>query len=64
MSRNSSSPGNRLFKVVVNREEGYSIWPADREGMRGWQEAGFRGTRSECQSYIRQVSSAGKKGSA
>ena len=25
-----------IYKVVVNHEEQYSIWPADRENPTGW----------------------------
>jgi MbtH protein len=44
-----------IYKVVVNHEEQYSIWPADREMPRGWREAGKQGTKSECLSHIEQV---------
>ena len=26
------------YKVVVNHEEQYSIWPVDRENPLGWQD--------------------------
>ena len=35
---------NTIYKVVVNREEQYSIWPADRSGP-----------KSECLAYIKEV---------
>ncbi|MGH7341532.1 MAG: MbtH family NRPS accessory protein, partial [Candidatus Rokuibacteriota bacterium] len=28
-----------VYKVVVNHEEQYSIWPADRDIPGGWREA-------------------------
>ena len=31
---------NVKYKVVVNREQMYSIWPADRENPLGWKEVG------------------------
>ena len=31
---------NASYKVVVNHEEQYSIWPADRENALGWNDAG------------------------
>jgi len=43
------------YKVVVNHEEQYSIWPADRENAPGWSDAGERGTKKECLDYIREV---------
>jgi MbtH protein len=45
----------RLYKVVVNQEEQYSIWPADRENIRGWRDAGKSGSRDECLAFIREV---------
>jgi len=44
-----------LYKVVVNHEEQYSIWPADRETPLGWRDAGRSGNKAECLAYIRQV---------
>ena len=44
-----------LYKVVVNHEEQYSIWPADRENALGWEDAGKQGSREECLSWIEEV---------
>jgi len=44
-----------IYKVVVNDEEQYSIWPADRENPLGWHEAGKSGTKQECLDYIKEV---------
>lgn len=46
---------NTIYKVVVNQEEQYSIWPADREDALGWSDAGKSGTKQECLDYIREV---------
>jgi len=43
------------YKVVVNHEEQYSIWQADRENPLGWRDAGKQGTKQECLDYIREV---------
>jgi MbtH protein len=43
------------YKVVVNHEEQYSIWPADRENALGWNDAGKTGTKAECLAYIEEV---------
>ncbi|HET6936382.1 MAG TPA: MbtH family NRPS accessory protein [Candidatus Angelobacter sp.] len=45
----------RLYKVVVNHEEQYSIWFADRELPAGWRAEGKSGTKQECLDYIGQV---------
>ncbi|HEX8889427.1 MAG TPA: MbtH family protein [Pyrinomonadaceae bacterium] len=46
---------NTRYKVVVNQEEQYSIWPADRENPLGWNDAGESGTKAACLAYIREV---------
>jgi MbtH protein len=46
---------NTIYKVVVNQEEQYSIWPADRENPFGWRDAGKSGHKAECLSYIKEV---------
>ena len=46
---------NRKYKVVVNREEQYSIWPADRESPPGWRDVGFLGSRGDCFAFIEKV---------
>lgn len=44
-----------IYKVVVNHEEQYSIWWADRELPLGWAEVGKEGTKQECLDYIEEV---------
>jgi MbtH protein len=46
---------NRIYKVVVNHEEQYSIWLADRENALGWNDAGKSGLKQECLDYIKEV---------
>jgi MbtH protein len=43
------------YKVVVNHEEQYSIWPAARENALGWRDAGKVGKKAECLEYIDAV---------
>lgn len=45
----------RTYKVVVNQEEQYSIWPADRQNPLGWKDAGKSGPKQDCLSYIKEV---------
>lgn len=45
----------RQYKVVVNHEEQYSIWLAERELPLGWNEVGKSGLKSECLTYIREI---------
>lgn len=46
---------DRQYRVVINHEEQYSIWPVDREIPRGWNEVGKSGTKQECLDYIEEV---------
>ncbi len=43
------------YKVVVNHEQQYSIWFAERENALGWRDAGFTGSKTECLAYIKEV---------
>lgn len=45
----------RLYKVVINQEEQYSIWFAEREPPAGWREVGKVGSKAECLAYIGEV---------
>ncbi len=44
-----------IFRVVVNHEEQYSIWPEYKNIPAGWREAGKTGTKKECLDYIETV---------
>jgi MbtH protein len=46
---------NTIYKVVVNHEEQYSIWFADRDPPLGWTEVGRVGPKAECLAYIKEV---------
>ncbi|MEM6624358.1 MAG: MbtH family NRPS accessory protein [Pseudomonadota bacterium] len=43
------------FRVVVNDEERYSIWPLDRELPSGWKAEGFEGLRQDCSDHIQSI---------
>jgi MbtH protein len=43
------------YKVVVNHEEQYSIWPDGRENPAGWRDAGKSGSKADCLAYIAEV---------
>lgn len=40
------------YKVVVNHEEQYSIWPQWRSNPAGWRDAGVSGTKADCLAWI------------
>ena len=44
-----------VYQVVVNHEEQYSIWRADRDLPLGWEATGPSGPKSECLAYIEEV---------
>lgn len=46
---------DRTYRVVVNGEEQYSIWLADRELPAGWHAEGTEGPREECLAHIGAV---------
>ncbi len=46
---------NTVYTVVVNHEEQYSIWPADREMPLGWKAVGKEGNKQDCLDYIEEV---------
>ena len=41
-----------LYRVLVNRDAEFSIWPTGREIPVGWMTIGITATRSECLAYI------------
>ncbi|WP_394838609.1 MbtH family NRPS accessory protein [Pendulispora rubella] len=51
----STDDDKSIYKVVVNHEEQYSIWPSARDNALGWNDAGKVGTKDECLAYIKEV---------
>jgi MbtH protein len=52
---NDDAEENTTYRVVVNHEEQYSIWPASRELPSGWSEVGKSGNKRDCLAYINEV---------
>jgi MbtH protein len=50
-----SQDASERFKVVVNHEEQYSIWPEQKILPPLWREVGKSGTKQECLSYIKEI---------
>lgn len=46
---------NAVYKVVVNHEEQYSIWPDYKEIPAGWRAVGKAGPKADCLEYIKEV---------
>jgi MbtH protein len=43
-----------LFRVLMNDEEQYSIWPAGAESPAGWSSVRDAGTKDECLAYVEE----------
>jgi MbtH protein len=46
---------DRMYEVVVNHEEQYSLWLAGRPLPMGWSSAGKTGSKAECLDYVNEV---------
>lgn len=44
-----------MYKVVMNHEEQYSIWPIFKSNPLGWKDVGKSGSKEECLVYIKEV---------
>jgi uncharacterized protein YbdZ (MbtH family) len=44
-----------IYKVIMNQEEQYSIWPAYKEVPHGCQFTGKTGLKAECLAYVKDV---------
>ena len=53
--QHSEDEDKTIYKVVVNHEEQYSIWPEYKENPPGWNEVGKVGPKAECLAYIKEV---------
>jgi MbtH protein len=45
----------RIFRVLVNLEEQYSLWAADLKIPNGWESVGPTDTKEVCLSFIKEV---------
>jgi MbtH protein len=52
---NDEKEDKTTYKVVVNHEEQYSIWPAHKENPNGWRDAGKIGDKAGCLEYVKTV---------
>jgi uncharacterized protein YbdZ (MbtH family) len=55
MSTNTEDDDKTIYKVVVNHEEQYSIWPEYKANPLGWNDVGKVGPKAECLAYIKEV---------
>lgn len=45
----------RMYQVVVNHEEQFSIWLQNKEIPLGWEEVGISGPKEKCLEHIKKV---------
>ena len=45
-------PDNTNYKVVINHEEQYSLWPASKTTPAGWKDVGRTGSKQTCQACL------------
>lgn len=48
-------PHCELWKVVINTEDQYSIWPDSKETPSGWRGEGKVGSKEECLNHIAEI---------
>ena len=52
---NDEREDTTIYRAIVNHDEQYSIWPADREIPLGWNDVGKTGLKPEVLAYIEEV---------
>jgi MbtH protein len=50
-----SDQDDRMYQVVVNDEEQYSVWRADHPMPAGWFAEGRQGSRQQCLDHIEAI---------
>jgi MbtH protein len=51
MAMNGFTIDGDVFKLIINEEGQYSIWPAEKSTPSGWKDLGFSGNKAECSDY-------------
>jgi MbtH protein len=52
---NDDQEDTTIYRVVVNHEEQYSIWPTYKDIPAGWRDVGKQGPKTDCLAYIKEV---------
>jgi MbtH protein len=56
MSINDADEDTRPYVVLVNHEEQYSLWLAEKKEIpKGWKLAREAGTKAECLQWVNEV---------
>ena len=51
----SETNENVVYRVVLNHEEQYSIWPFEKPIPAGWRDGGKSGPKDVCLAFIEEV---------
>jgi MbtH protein len=46
---------SRVFIVLKNAEEQFSLWPKGKEIPKGWTSVGMEGSEDACSKYVDEV---------
>jgi len=52
---NQTSCNGKIYNVVINEEEQYSIWPTTKDLPNGWYKVGVQGFKDDCLSHIKEI---------
>jgi MbtH protein len=44
-----------IYRVVMNHEEQYSIWPVEKKLPLGWTATSKTGLKAECLAHVKEV---------
>ena len=51
----TANEAEALHEALINDEEQYSLWPAEKAIPAGWRKAGKLGSKEECLAFINEV---------
>lgn len=51
----NDNDARKMYVVLVNDEEQYSLWPKDKAVPAGWRAVGKEGDMDECSRYVDEV---------
>jgi len=49
---NEQGGDNRVYVVLINDEEQYSLWLRNQDVPAGWRSVDFTGSKEECMKYV------------
>ncbi len=51
----SDEQDDRIYIVLINHEEQYSLWLKDVDIPAGWRQVGTEGSKADCARYVDEV---------